>query len=146
MHPAPVTDMRQKILDLEGELRKMEPIDLETVHHFAPGVYMRELKIPQGVTLTGKIHKTEHLNILSHGVIKVWTEAGMRTLSGSSVIKSKPGIKRVGHALTDSVWITVHPNPDNIEDVKKLEDLLVVERFDQLETFMEEKKQIQGKD
>jgi hypothetical protein len=137
-------ELRAEILRLESVMRTMEQIEIKTTHYFAPGVYMREIFIPKGATVTGKIHKTEHLNILSRGTLAVMTEDGMKTLTASTVIKSQPGIKRVGHALEDSVWITVHANTENLDDVKKLEDLLVVDTFEQFLAFTESQKQIQG--
>jgi quercetin dioxygenase-like cupin family protein len=136
-------EMRVKIMALENAMMQMKEhqVDLKTTHHFSPGVYMREIFIPKGVTLTGKIHKTEHMNILSQGKMKVWTEDGMKTLSASTVIKSKPGIKRVGYALEDSVWITVHPTEET--DVVKLEDMLIAKTFDEVLEFSE-RKQIEG--
>lgn len=137
-------EMRASIVALEQAMLKSEhQIELKTTHHFAPGIYMREIFIPKGTTLTGKIHKTEHLNILSQGRLIVYTENGMKELTASTVVKSMPGIKRVGHALEDSVWITVHPNIENEQDVQKLEGMLVVDTFEQLEAFMES-KQIEG--
>lgn len=135
-------EVRSKILALEAAMLAMpeHQVKCETVHHFAPGIYMRELRIPKGTTLTGKIHKTEHLNILSQGELSVWTEDGIKKLKASTVIKSQPGIKRVGYAHEDTVWITVHQNIENEQDTEKLEDLLVVDSFAQLEAFMEVKK------
>lgn len=135
-------DMRENILKLEAVMLEMKEhhVEFKTTHHFAPGIYMRELFIPKGVTLTGKIHKTEHLNILSQGTLQVWTEDGIKTLTASTVIKSQPGSKRAGFAHEDCVWITVHHNPENESDITKLEDILVVDTFEQLESFMEQKK------
>jgi hypothetical protein len=139
-------EMRGKIIALENAMLALPDhlkLNLQVTHHFAPGVYMRELLIPKGTTLTGKIHKTEHLNILSQGELSVWTEDGMKRLKASTVIKSQPGAKRVGYAHEDSIWITVHPNVTDERDVKALEDLLVVERFEDFISFME-KKQLSG--
>lgn len=143
---SPKEKMRGKILDLEAVMYAMpeHQIELPVTHHFAPGIYMRELFIPKGTVLTGKIHLTEHLNILSQGHLQVWTEDGIKTLHASTVIKSQPGIKRAGHALENSVWITVHHNPTNEHDVKKLEDMLVVDSYEALLSFIE-KKQIEGR-
>lgn len=136
--------MRASIVALESAMLESPlQIELKTTHHFAPGIYMREIFIPKGVTLTGKIHKTEHMNILSQGRLIVYTESGMKELTASTVVKSSPGIKRVGHALEDSVWITVHPNIADEQDVQKLEEMLVVDTFEQLDAFMES-KQIEG--
>lgn len=135
-------EMRGKILDLEAVMRAMpeRQIEFKVQHHFAPGVYMREMFIPKGATLTGKIHKTEHLNILSQGRLIVATEDGMKPLTASTVILSKPGMKRAGHALEDSVWITVHSNPSDERDVEKLEDRLVVDTFEQFQAYAEKLK------
>ncbi len=56
-------ELKQSVVDLENAMLKMtdRQIELVTIHHFSPGIYMRELRIPAGVTLTGAIHKTEHL-------------------------------------------------------------------------------------
>ena len=136
--------MRKSIVDLEHAMKQMHDlrIECEVTHYFAPGIYMRQVLIPKGATVVGKIHKTEHLNILSQGQLIVWTEDGMKHLKASTVIKSQPGMKRVGHALSDAVWITVHHNPSNEQDVDKLEDLLVVDNFEQFKIFMDEQKAI----
>lgn len=138
-------EYRDSIVQLEEIMKKMpeHQIEIKTTHHFAPGIYMREIFIPKGTTLTGKIHKTEHLNILSQGELSVMTEDGVRTLKASTVVKSQPGIKRVGYAHEDSVWITVHPNVENEGDVDKLEASLVVETFEQFLEF-QKPKEIEG--
>ena len=134
-------EMRANILKLEACMMAMpeHQIEIKTTHHFAPGVYMREIFIPKGTTLTGKIHKTEHMNILSQGEMSVWTEDGVKRLKSSTVIKSSPGIKRVGFAHEDSVWITVHPNVDGETDVEKIENMLIAKSFDEVLGFTEQK-------
>ncbi len=133
-------EMRGKIMALESAMLAMPErhIEIKTTHHFAPGVYLREIFIPKGATVVGKIHKTEHMNVMSQGKMMVWTDEGMKTLSASTVIKSQPGIKRVGHALEDSVWITVHPTTET--DLEKIEDLLIAKTFDEVLGFTERKE------
>jgi hypothetical protein len=141
----PQVIMRTKIVALEEAIKRLSPeipAEFKTTHYFAPGVYMRELFIPKGACLTGKIHKTEHLNILSQGKLSVMTEDGVKTLTASTVIKSQPGIKRAGYAHEDSVWITVHPNVTDEKDVQVIENMLVVDTFDQFLAFMDERKAI----
>ena len=138
--------MRAKILQLEAAMKAMpeHQVEIKTTHHFAPGIYMREIFIPKGVTLTGLIHRTEHMNILSQGDLSVWTEDGVKRLKASTVVLSKPGAKRVGYAHEDSIWICVHPNVDNEKDVGKLEQLLVAHTFEELGFSGEETQQIEG--
>lgn len=138
--------LREKILKLESVMLEMKDkqIHIEPIHHFAPGLYLREIKIPKDVTLTGLIHKTEHLCILSKGKVSVSTEDGMKTLEASSVVHSMPGTKRVLYAHEESVWINVHFNPTNESDISKIDDLYTVTTFEALEEFqkikIEEKK------
>ena len=109
------------ILALEREMEQMPNRihDMTVVHHFAPGVYARELHIPAGTLLTGKMHKTTHLNVVSAGDITVWTEEGMKRISAPFTFVSYPGTKRIGLAHTDTVWTTIHVT--NETDLDKIE-------------------------
>ena len=101
-------------------------VDVPVEDIFAPGIYCRKAYIPAGTVLTGKIHLTEHANI-AVGDITVWTEQGMRRITGVETLVSLPGCKRVGYAHAPTVWITVHPNPDDCRDVDVLAARLVLE-------------------
>lgn len=126
--------MRSKIIDLEKTiLASGQSIHIEPKHYFANNLYAREISIPKGIVLTGKIHKTEHLCVLSKGKVSVWTDEGMKTLEASSVVHSMPGIKRVLYAHEDSVWINFHHNPTNEKDPEEIEKIFVVNTFEELE-------------
>jgi len=99
---------RDKVNQIEAMMLQLPQIDMEVRHHFSQGVYARELHIPKGVTLTGKIHKYEQLNILAKGRIKVLVDGIVREVEAPFIVVSPPGTKRVAHALEDCVWITVH--------------------------------------
>lgn len=116
---------REDIERLEARMRTMEQIPIEPVHHFAEGIYAREILIRAGTILTGKVHSTEHLNIVSKGRIVVWTEDGMKEVAAPCTLISRPGTKRVGFALEDTVWTTIHANPLNLTDLAALELALI---------------------
>lgn len=116
---------REQIEQLEAQMRMMEQLSIEPVHHFADGLYAREILIPAGTILTGKVHSTEHLNIVSKGRIAVWTEDGMKIAAAPCTLVSRPGTKRVGFALEDTVWTTIHANPQNLTDLAALELALI---------------------
>ncbi|HNB45147.1 MAG TPA: hypothetical protein PLL72_13180 [Burkholderiaceae bacterium] len=124
----PGAPTREQIVRFEELLLQAEAqghgVELGTWHHFADGLVARTILIPAGTVLTGAAHKAEHLNI-AVGDITVWTEAGMRRLTGHHVLPSQPGAKRVGYAHADTWWTTVHANPKNERDVSVLEDTLV---------------------
>jgi hypothetical protein len=115
--------LRDKIDHLEALMRREPQVEIEPVHHFANGLYAREITIPAGTLLTGKIHRTEHLNVISKGRIVVWTEDGMKEVSAPFTMVSRPGTKRVGYALEDTVWITIHATTET--DLVKLEAELI---------------------
>ena len=126
--PLPPKPTREQIERLEAELLALEThglgVELPTWHHFADGLAARTIFIAAGTCLTGAAHKAEHLNIAA-GDITVWTEAGMKRLTGYNVLPSFAGAKRVGLAHADTWWTTVHANPDNCQDVEILEDRLL---------------------
>ena len=116
---------REDIERLEAQMRMMEQLPIEPIHHFADGLYAREILIQAGTILTGKVHSTEHLNIVSKGRIAVWTEDGMKIVAAPCTMISRPGTKRVGFALEDTVWTTIHANPQNLTDLAALELTLI---------------------
>lgn len=124
----PEPSMREKIDRLEAYMRDMPQREIDTVHRFGGGIYAREITIPAGTLLTGKLHKTEHLNIVSKGRIVVWTEDGMKEVAAPFTMVSRPGSKRVGYALEDTVWTTLHATTET--DLAKLETDLIAASHD----------------
>lgn len=99
--------------------------DFPLTHHFAPGVYGREMLIPAGGTIVGKVHRHAHLNIVVRGLAKVATEFGSREVRGGDVFVSQPGTKRAVHAIEDTVWITIHPNTSDAHDLDEIERYVI---------------------
>lgn len=78
-------------------------------HHFAPGAYGREMTLPAGLVVVGKIHRHAHINVISKGRVQVFTEQdGVLELAAPCTFVSSPGTKRVVHVLEETVWTTVH--------------------------------------
>lgn len=126
-------ELREKILGLEKFLMELPDhlkVELPERDHFAPGVYARELPIPSGTLIVGKIHKYQNMNILASGDISVLTDNGIQRIVAPAVIVSPPGTKRVGYAHSDSVWITIHGTHET--DVAKIEAEVLVKSFDEL--------------
>lgn len=118
---------------LEAHMRAGPPVEIEPRHLFAPGVYAREITIPAGTLLTGKIHRTAHLNIVSRGRIAVWTaELGMREISAPFSFVSPPGTRRLGYAYEDTTWTTIHATDET--NLEKLESELIAPNIETLES------------
>jgi hypothetical protein len=115
---------REQIERLEVELAQMPQCEIVPVHYFADGLYAREITIPANTCLTGRVHKQEHINVVSKGEITVWTEHGMKRLVAPFTFISQPGTKRAGYTHAETVWTTFHANPTNEENVEKVEELI----------------------
>ena len=55
------------IRSLAFALAEGPTVEIEPVHRFAPGLYVRELTVPAGCVIVGKVHKHESVNILVKG-------------------------------------------------------------------------------
>lgn len=106
-------------------------IEIPVTHYFADGLYGREILIPKGATVSGKIHKTRHINVISKGEISVLTEKGIERLKAPFTFVAPPGTKRIGYAHEDTIWTTFHASEET--DLEKLEAELIAPSFEALE-------------
>ena len=127
------TDFRESVLSLQGVMSEMEQIDCPVTHHFAPGVYCREIFMPAGAVVVGKIHKHAHMNIISKGRVVVSTEFGKAEFVAPYSFVSEPGTKRAVCVLEDCIWTTIHPTDET--DLQKIEDHVIAKTFDEYDEF-----------
>lgn len=142
-----LNESRELILSFEQALRRVEGHAVGDCfplkHIFAPGVYAREITLPAGVILTGKVHKEEHLNFISKGRVHVYTEQdGLQEFVGPMTMVSKSGTKRVVHVLEETVWTTIHHNPENKTDLLELEELVIAPSYDVYDKLQSQKLKI----
>lgn len=127
-------DLRSKVNAIEVHMLQREQIEIPVKHYFSPGVYAREITIPAGALVTGKIHKYAQLNILSKGDISVLTERGIMRVQAPFTIVSPPGTKRIAFAHTECVWTTIHATDET--DPEKIEAQMVVDTDQQYLDFV----------
>ena len=101
----------------------MPQAETETRHHFADGIYARELFIPAGVCLVGALHKTNHLFTVSQGECVAVTHEGREEIKAPYMGQTHPGMKRVIYAITDTVWTTFHVTEET--DVDKIAEQII---------------------
>ena len=110
--------LQEILLDLPEE--EQFDIDDLTDHFFAPGVYARMFFIEKGSVVIGKIHKTEHFNIVCKGKCSVSTEDGPMLIEGPCVFTSRPGVKKAVYAFEDTTWITIHvTDKTDLDEIEK---------------------------
>lgn len=126
--PVPFRDA-PKLADIQrlhAVLGTMPQVHIEPKHYFASGMYGRELLMPAGTLIVGKIHKHEHLAIMVYGDILVYTESGgKQRLKGYNMMVSPPETKRVVYPFEDTLWITIHLDNSNKRDAEALEPELI---------------------
>jgi len=120
-----------EILRIEQEILKMPQVTLPVEHYQIDGVYARSMFIPAGTLLTGKIHNFESIAILAKGRIRITNGTDSYIISEGHIMVDQPGVKRLGYAETDVIFITVH-RTDNTE-IEAIEKELVSATFEEYE-------------
>lgn len=118
------TGLITKFDQLEAAIATLPPPEMELVHHFSEGVYCRELRMPKGTILTGKIHKKECINIVL-GDITVYNleDQSQERIIGYRTFKSPAGTRRAGVANEHTIWTTIHPTEET--DLNKIEEQVI---------------------
>jgi hypothetical protein len=109
--------------------------ELPLKHLFTDGIYTREIFLKKEMFAIGKIHKHEHTYFLLKGKLRIFTENGVKEIEAPYYGNSPSGTKRVVYALEDSIFVNVHPNPDNISNIEELEEKFVVSSFEEYNKY-----------
>lgn len=127
-------ERREKLSELESAMLQKDQVEIPVNHRFSGGIYARELTIPKGTLLTGRIHKFDHFDIMLSGDITVSTDSGeVKRLTGLNIMEGKAGKKRAGYAHEDTHWITFHSAEER--DPQEMYEFLTCESFEELEQF-----------
>lgn len=101
-----------------------ELIDYPVKHYFAPGMYAREMFIPKGAKIIGKVHRHSHLNTIAYGDVTVATFEGVERHTGHKTLISPAGVQRAVLANEDTLWTTYHLT--NETDLEKIEEEIIM--------------------
>lgn len=123
--------IRDSVLRMEAELLKLPQVELKIRHFFADGVYAREMTVPKGVAVCGRIHLQSQINIVSRGDFLVTTDNGPVRVGPGFTVVSPPGTKRAGYALEETVWTTILGT--ELTDPEVIYETLTAASFDELE-------------
>jgi hypothetical protein len=141
-------DFREKILTVQDGLQKMIKDgsakdtlpDCKVTHHFAPFdekygccTYARQMFIPKGTLIIGKIHRHQHLNFILQGKVSVATEFGKKYFEAPCTFISEIGLKRAVIAEEDTIWTTVHLTQHcGEEHLDKIEEEVIAPNYAEL--------------
>lgn len=101
---------KQKLaIIVRSGMKHLAPVECPLKHYFAPGVYIREIFMPAGAYIIGKIHKTEHFNIVQTGRLSLINEDGTRTeIVAPYTFVSKAGVQKALIIHEDTTWSCIH--------------------------------------
>lgn len=105
--------------ELERDMLTLEQEDVPTIHRFAPGVYIREVRLPAGRFIIGHKQKTHHLNVMLTG--RVTMSEGAELVAPLAFVGG-PG-RKAGVIHEDTVWLNVYATDER--DIGTLEDLFL---------------------
>ena len=89
--------------------------------------------------VVGAIHNHLHVWFLLSGHITVATEDESLEYLAPCHVLATPGTKRVIYANEDSVFVNVHKNPTNNQDIEELEREIVSATFEEYEEYINKK-------
>ncbi len=121
------SEIREGVTELAEQLKTLPQEELPVQHDFLDGVYMRTVVMKAGLIVIGKIHKQEHVAIISKGSATVLTEHGVQEITAPYMFKSPPGARRALRIHEDMVWTTVHRSDHT--DLVSLEEQLIAKDF-----------------
>lgn len=98
-------------------------LDWPLTHIVCNNVYIRQITLPKGALLTGKVHNYDHTSIISKGDVSVLTNEGMTRIKASSTWSSKAGTKRLIYVHEETIWATIHKT--KYTKIADIEDELV---------------------
>ena len=147
MNNALVDQRRAEINNIEDFLKQLcvtrvkkgldQPIPYINTHHFAEGLYVRAYYGVKDSVATSQIHKREHITVLCAGHCRVvstsQSENRIDIYKDFAIMVTPPLTQRALYFLEDTTIITVHTNPDNIRDMKELENMHVMNNFEEKE-------------
>ena len=118
---------------VEAEMANLPPVQCPLEHFFPKGLYVRKIFMPANSLIVSMKHKTTHPFFILKGKVAVLKESengGFEEEAlyvGGDMGITKPNTKRFLWNIEDTVWVTCHANPNNIEDPDEL-GLNIVER------------------
>ncbi len=125
----------------DGLLKYGEKVEIAVKNYFVPGVYIREIFMPKGTVLTGKIHKYPQFHVITNGDLSILIDGEMVRLKAPMNIMSPAGAKRLAIANEDTTWLMVHGTYET--DIKTIEKFFTCDtEKEYLEFVAEEERQL----
>lgn len=109
----------EEIDRLEQAMLDMPQAECPVVHHFGPGIYVREVTLPAGIVAIGHAQRFEQLNIMLTGkVAMIGDDGAVKEIAAPMIFVGPPG-RKVGYVVETTTWLNVYATEER--DIEKLE-------------------------
>ena len=124
---------RASLSQLLGHMSAMPQVECPVSHHFSPGVYARETRIPAGTVAVGSIHKFENMLMLILGSATLVGGGEPQEVQAPFIWVSPPGVQRAVYAHTDCVFVSVlGTDSRDVDEIRReftAESVIAYEQF-----------------
>ena len=127
-------NLRKKIDNLQDLMKDLPQAEIPVTNTFAGGVYAREIFIPKGTIIIGKVHLTDHFNICLKGDLTFLSVDGPKRIVGPTMFVAPAGTKKLAYANEDSIWVNMHPALS--DDPEQIVEALTVNKFSDFDCLM----------
>ena len=127
----------EKFQQIARGLSDLPQVSCPLTHHFANGMYMREIMMPAGTVVISRIHLTKHPFAVTKGDVSVMriTELGqvidVQRIRGPYWGITEPGTCRILKIHEDTTWVTFHMTDER--EIERLEDELTLHPIHELD-------------
>ncbi len=128
----------EQVIDNGGEIMNCKEFPIK--HSFADGIYVRQMDMQKDSVVIGAIHNHLHVWFLLTGKLTVTTETEQQDYIAPCYVVSQPGAKRLIYAYEDSIFINIHKNPTNTQNINELEKEIVSKNYKEYEQYINKNK------
>lgn len=122
------------LIKAERSMLDMPQAECPVIHHFGPGLYIRELHMQAGILAVGHYQRFEHLNVFLKGRVLMLKDDGTtEELAAPMMFVGKPG-RKAGYVLEDIVWQNIYATTET--NIEKLEAMFL----DKTEAFSQSQR------
>jgi hypothetical protein len=108
---------------VEQEMLKHEQSECHVIHHFGPGLCIREVHMKAGALVVGHAHKTDHVNVMLSGRLLMLKDDGStQEYVAPMMYIGKPG-RKVAHIIDDVVWQNIFATDST--DIEEIESIFL---------------------
>lgn len=107
----------------EKTLLQLPQVECSVVHHFGPGICIREVFMPAGTLAIGHAQKFDQLNIMIRGKALIAKDDGSTQILIAPMIFTGKAGRKIGYVMEDMVWQNVYAT--NLKDASAVEDFFI---------------------